>query len=153
MAITLRAVPIPVRFEMSDQDENDIQPSAGYDRAVLEAREKRKLTFGKNSKKVAKPSTILLDIFGVICPWQFVNTLNVFVTDNMAIYLKENWKDTTLQAMIARLRDQASIDMIVDKDVPQIAEPNADQSEQIETATTSILWQIRNNYCTTRVSS
>lgn len=123
----------------------------GFDAVVKEERAKRALTFGPSAVKVSKPSNILIDIYGVICSWQFAHTLTEYAKANLGKHVKESWSERTMKLMMARMREQVFIDRYAGDQVPPIAPENAPLEEQKETAAVSIQWQMEHNHPTTKV--
>jgi len=124
---------------------------SGFDAVVREERKNRKLAFGPNTKKVTKPSNILIDIYGVISSWNFVKELKDFAHAHMDAYLRSEWESKIVKAVIARLKEQVAIDRLAGIDVPPIVE-SEDKETVIKSATESILWQMHNKHNTTKVS-
>ena len=125
----------------------------GFDAVVREERKARKLTFGPNSKKVIKPSNVLIDIYGVICSWDFVKTLRQFALENIAEYMRECWNDKAMKVIMARIREQVTIDRKVDDQLPDIAPASAALEDQIASACISVRWQLDKKHKTTKVGS
>lgn len=144
------------KSEQEDQSNQvDKHPSdvEGYDAVVKADRKKRKLTFGPDTIKVPKPNNILIDIYGVITSWEFVNSLKTYARDNLAAYVRENWRTKLLKLAVARIREQIKVDRLAKIDVPEILEDdNADQSAVIESAIKSLQWQYEKKHKTTKVS-
>lgn len=124
----------------------------GFDAVVREERKNRKLTFGPNVKKVIKPSNILIDIYGVICSWNFAKTLKTYALKNMGSYLADNVNDKKTKDTIGCLREQAAKDKAAGIELPQIASTTAPDAELVDTATASILWMMEKKHKSTSVS-
>lgn len=122
-----------------------------FDAVVIEERKRRQLTFGPNSVKVVKPSNVLIDIYGVICSWQFAKTLKEYANTNMGKYLKDNWGEKLVKEVVATIRTQLKTDRQAGSPVPDIANDDAPVSEQIETTLTSVLWQMEKKHKSTAV--
>ena len=137
--------------EQESQQASQTNAYVGFDAVVREERKARKLTFGPNSKKVVKPSNVLIDIYGVICSWDFVKTLRQFAQENIAEYMRECWNDKAMQVIMARIREQVAIDRKVDSLLPDIAPTSAAVEDQIASACISVRWQLDNKHKTTKV--
>ncbi|KAI2803684.1 hypothetical protein RDWZM_001615 [Blomia tropicalis] len=124
--------------------------SGGFDAVVQEERKQRKQMFGPNVQRIIKPSNILIDIYGVISSWSFASDLKVYALDTMSSYLRDNWDSKFLKTMMTRLREQVTIDREAGIDVPNIAPDSATREDQIETASASIRWQMKNKHNTTK---
>lgn len=122
-----------------------------FDAVVIEERKRRQLTFGPNSVKVVKPSNVLIDIYGVICSWQFAKTLKEYANTNMVKYLKDSWGDKLVKEVVAIIRTQLKIDRQAGSPVPDIASEDAPVSEQMETTAVSLLWQMEKKHKSTAV--
>lgn len=124
----------------------------GFDAVVKAERKNRKQTFPPNSIKVPKPSNILIDIYGVISPWEFASELKKFAKENLAKYIREKWNSKLVKNTIARMREQIAIDRQAGVDVPEILSDGANEEVIIESAIQSIQWQYERKHNTTKVS-
>lgn len=156
--------PIPKSNELAKTEETKEVPSTsadhhpkekpretGFDAVVKEERAKRALTFGPSSVRVAKPSNILIDIYGVICSWHFAHTLEQYASANLGKHVKDSWTERTMKLMMARMREQVFIDRYAGDQVPPIAPESAPLEEQKETAVVSVQWQMEHKHPTTKV--
>lgn len=125
--------------------------AVGFDAVVKEERMKRALSFGPSAVRVAKPSNILIDIYGVICSWQFAATLKQYANAHLASHVKECWEERTMKLMMARMREQVIVDRYAGDQVPAIAPESAPLEEQKETAAVSVQWQVEHQHPTTKV--
>lgn len=115
-------------------------------------RTQKRCTFGPNRYKVVKPTAILIDIYGVICSWEFAKTLKMYAKKNMANYIAENWHDKTFKLTLGLIREQIAIDKYAGVDIPEIAPVSASDEQQLTTTTATILWQMEQKHNTTRAS-
>lgn len=144
--------PPPAQQDPSDRIERQPSDADGYDAVVKADRKKRKLTFGPDTIKVAKPNNILIDIYGVITSWEFVSSLKTYARDNLAAYVRDNWRTKLVKLSVARIREQAKVDRLAGVEVPEILE-DGDQNEAavIESAVVSLQWQYDQKHKTTKV--
>lgn len=130
-----------------------VASSSHFDGTVKANLAKRQATFGPNTQRLPRPTAILLDLYGVICSWDFVKTLKAFAGEHMAEYLAESWNEKLTQAMVANLREQALIDAKFGVQVPLFAPVTAPVAEQVDAAVRSIIWQFDNRQRTTAVGT
>ncbi|OTF69079.1 hypothetical protein BLA29_013257 [Euroglyphus maynei] len=75
--------------QQQQQEQQQQQSATGFDGVVRQDRQRRQQTFGPNAKKIRKPNNILIDIYGVIAPWTFVNQLKTYAKENIDDYWDE----------------------------------------------------------------
>lgn len=97
--------------------------------------------------KILASKAIICDIEGTTTSISFVkDTLFPYAKENVAAYLKENFGDDEVKAVIAKLRKQAIEDVKSEVEgAVAIADDAAEETEQIATIVKSIEWQMSND--------
>ena len=147
VAAVEKDTPVKLSCKCSEVDEK----YTGFDSVVKNDKLVRKSTFPPNSKKVSKPSNILIDIYGVISPWSFANELKKFANANIGCYIREQWNSKLVKNTVARMREQINIDRMAGHNVPVILPESFKLEDVIESAVESIQWQLEHKHSTTRV--
>nr|XP_046913454.1 LOW QUALITY PROTEIN: enolase-phosphatase E1-like [Dermatophagoides farinae] len=138
--------------QQQEQQQQQQQSTTGFDGVVRQDRQRRKQNFGPNTKQIRKPNNILIDIYGVIAPWTFVNQLKTHAKENIDDYVRENWNSKLMRTIASRMWEQFKIDRKAGIKVPDIQEPNdgnkQDDRNVIDSAICCIRWMLETKYPT-----
>lgn len=114
---------------------------------------------GQNDDKIKKkviplPNNIVMDIYGVITSWTFVEQLKTYIRNNLKQYLEKHFKDKPIGHIVNKLREQSSIEKSSGVEIPLIEEADKSQDIIINSIVTNILWQMDNHHksCQTQLN-
>ena len=99
------------------------------------------LKFENNKWTFPRPNNILLDLYGCVASWNFIqDTLKPYFYQHIQSYLEEHWNDNKIQRIIQRFREQAIIHQNYDSNIPQIEAADKDKESVLNSAIVHIRW-------------
>ena len=97
-----------------------------------------------SSKKLQmdQPFKVLIDIYGVITSWDFVNVLDLYLEDNMIEFLDRHWDRNQITDFVNRLRDRTVVDRQSKPELPPIVDfDGQNKYDVIQSVIDNIHWR------------